>query len=140
MLEYIFFHQAPFEAFVAFLRQRGLQPGAAEAEEGFEVRLPEDIDDLLSEEIEARYETLMDMDRELFDSAQEQGADNYQAAGVVLNLQSGQTVYAHVDPVLLTRVMTVLSPEEFGSIVNAIVDAVENPDTRSFCERMRDEG
>ena len=36
---------------------------------------------------------------------------------------------------LLGRIMEVLSPEEFGSVVNAIVDAVEQPDRRPLCKR-----
>ena len=34
--------------------------------------------------------------------------------------------------------MEVVSAEEFNSVVNAIVEAVENPDARSLCQRMRD--
>lgn len=138
MLEYIFFHRQPFDAFVEYLNERGLAPETEVEEDSFEVRLPEDLDDDLAAEIEERYDAFMDMNRELFEQTQEQGADNYQAAGVVLNLKDGQAVYAHVDPALLARVMTVLSPQEFGEIVNAIVDAVEDPDTRTFCQRMRD--
>ena len=55
------------------------------------------------------------------------------AAGVVVKLRNGDTVYAGVDPRLLGRIMEVLTPEEFGEVVNAIVDAVEHPDTRSLC-------
>jgi hypothetical protein len=34
--------------------------------------------------------------------------------------------------------MGVLSPIEVGDFVNSIVDAVENPDKRTPCERKRD--
>ncbi len=140
MLDYVFFHQTPFDEFVAFVRAKGLQP-ETEAEDGnYEVRLPEDIDDALSDEIEERYDALMDMNRALFERGQQEDADNYQGAGVVLNLKDGQTVYADVDSGLLAKIMGVLSAEEFGEVVNAIVDAIENPDTRTFCERARDRG
>ena len=138
MLDYIFFHQTPFDEFVAFVSAKGLQPETEVEDGNYEVRLPEDIDDALSAEIEERYDALMDMNRSLFESEQEEVADNYQGAGVVLNLKGGETVYADVDPGLLAKIMGVLSAEEFGEVVNAIVDAVENPDTRTFCERARD--
>ena len=138
MLDYIFFHRMPFDEFVTFLRAKGLQPETEIEDDNYEVRLPEDLDDALSDEIEERYDVLMDMNRALFESEQEEGADNYQGAGVVLNLKDGKTVYADVDPQLLARIMGVLSAEEFGEVVNAIVDAIESPDTRTFCERARD--
>lgn len=138
MLEYVFFHREPFEAFVAYLSDKGLQPQTGGDGDSFEVQLPEDIDDALSEEIEVRYDALMDLNRELFDSEQGQSAENYQAAGILVNLKDGQAVYADVDPALLARVMGVISAEEFGQIVSAIVRAVEEPDSRTFCQRMRD--
>ena len=138
MLDYIFFHQTPFDEFVAFVSTKGLRPETEVDDGNYEVRLPEDIDDALNAEIEERYDALMDMNRALFESEQAEGADNYQGAGVVLNLKGGETVYADVDPGLLAKIMGVLSAEEFGEVVNAIVDTVENPDTRTFCERARD--
>lgn len=138
MLEYIFFHQTPFEKFLDFLREHGVEPETQWGDDNYEVHLPEDIDDALSDEIEERYDALMELNQELFESEQTQDPDNYHAAGVVVNLKDGTAVYADVDPSLLARVMAALTPEEFGEVVNAIVDAVENPDTRTFCQRMRD--
>jgi hypothetical protein len=139
MLEYVFFHSIPFEKFTDYLRSKHLQPETESADGTYEVRLPEEIDDVLSDEIEQRYDELMEMNQALFESELEQDADNYHAAGVVVNLKDGRAVYADVDPKLLARVMEVLSPEELGQVVDAIVDAVESPDERTFCQRMRDE-
>lgn len=136
MLEYVFFHTQPFEQFVAYLHALGLQPETEIDEDCWEVRLPEDLDDALSKKVEERYEQLMDLNQQLFDQEQDEG---YHTAGVVLNLANGETVYAQVDPALLGKIMGVLTPVEFGDVVNAIVDAVEQPDERSFCQRMRDE-
>ncbi|WP_456406418.1 hypothetical protein [Thiolapillus sp.] len=136
MLEYVFFHAQPFEQFLDYLHELGLRPEVEQDEDCWEARLPEDLDDALSEKIEARYDQLMDLNQQLFD--QEQDGD-YHTAGVVVNLSNGETVYAQVDPVLLGKIMGVLTPVEFGDVVNAIVDAVEQPDERSLCQRMRDE-
>ena len=138
MLEYIFFHQTPFEKFVDFLREKGVEPETQREDDNYEVRLPEDIEEALGDAIEQRYDELMELNQELFESEQAHDPDDYHAAGVVVTLKDGTTVYADVDPRLLARVMEALTPEEFGQVVNAIVDAVENPDTRTFCQRMRD--
>lgn len=140
MLEYVFFHPVPFEKFVEFVKENGLIPETVSDDESYEVHLPEDIDDGLSERIEERYDALMEMNQALFENEQGEGADNYHAAGVVVNLKDGTAVYADVDPRVMARIMEVISAEEFGDVVNAIVDAVEEPDTRTFCQRMRDDG
>ncbi len=140
MLDYIFFHRIPFDRFVAFLHEKGIRSETECSDDGFEVRVPENLVDALSDEVEACYDDLLALNQELFESEQSQDPDNYQAAGVVLNLKDGRAVYADVDARLLGRVMGVLTAEEFGQVVNAIVDAVEDPDSRSLCQRMRDGG
>lgn len=135
MLEYVFFHALPCERFVQFLRERDLEPEVASDGETWEVRLPEEMPDELGDAIEEYYDRMLEMNQQLHDREQSDGG--YHAAGVVVNLARGETVYAQVDPTLLSRIMGVLTPEEFGQVVNAIVDAVENPDTRTLCQRMR---
>jgi len=136
MLEYVFFHAQPFEQFVAYLRELGLQPETEVDEDCWEARLPEDLDDALSEKVEERYDQLMDLNQRLFDQEQDEG---YHTAGVVVNLANSETVYAQVDPALLGKIMGVLTPVEFGDVVNAIVDAIEQPDERTLCQRMREQ-
>ncbi len=141
MLEYVFFDEPSFRAFVAFVETRGV---AAEhsvesaAESYFEVRVPEEIDDGLMEAVEEEYDRLMDESREALDEALGESTENYNAAGVVLNLKDGTSAYAKVDTKLLSKIMQVLTPEELAEVVHAIVDAVENPDERSLCQRMRE--
>ena len=140
MLDYVFFDRRPFERFLAYLRERGLEPVCREGDDAvFEVSLPEDLDDALTDAVEAYYDEMMAYNQALFEDGSAPGSD-YHAAGVVVNLRNGEAVYAEVEPDLLARVMSVLSPEEFGRLVDAIVDAVEAPDGRSFCQRMREEG
>ncbi len=137
MLEYVFFHAEPCRRFVQFLQENDLQPEVENDEETWEVRLPEALEEALLDQVEARYDELLAFNQELAD-ATESGAEGYQTAGVVLNLAGGKTVYAQVDSELLSRIMSVLAPQEFGQVVDAIVEAVENPDTRTLCQRMRD--
>ncbi len=136
MLEYVFFHQAPCDRFLQFLREEGVDAEATAEEGTWEVRVPEGLPEALSERVESLYDELLEMDQQLHE--REAPAEEYHTAGVVLNLKNGETVYAQVEPALLSRIMSVLTPEEFGRVVNAIVDAVENPDPRTMCQRMRD--
>jgi hypothetical protein len=93
---------------------------------------------VLNEAIERRYDELLTLNQQLFETEHPEDVDNHHAAGVVVNLADGSTVYADISPRLLGRVMEVLTAEELGELVNAIVDAVECPDQRSLCQRVRD--
>lgn len=138
MLEFVFFDPRPRQRFVDFLRARGVLVDELDDDETYGVGIPEDTDDDLMDEIEVCYEELMALDQALFESANDTGDGH--AAGVVVNLTSGETVYARVDPGLLGRIMEVLTPEELGEVVNAIVDAVENPDARPLCHASNEAG
>lgn len=140
MLEYVFFHQQPMLQFCDFVRQRDLDPQMQDSSgDSLIVSLAEDsVDDNLADEIDNFYDSMMDLDHELFSDTVEPDSDDYQTAGVVVNLADGKTVYADVPGDLLKRVMEIFSPQELGDFVNAIVDAVEKPDDRSLCQRQRD--
>ena len=133
MLEYIFFDERPWNRFTEFLQQKGLSPQAEHEEQGYMVRLPEDTDDELMDDIEDFYDEMLDMNQALF--TEEEGEDHRHSAGVTVNLSDGRTVQVAVDPGLLNRILEVVSTEELGLLVNAIADAVENPDDRSICRR-----
>ncbi|MES9960126.1 MAG: hypothetical protein ABW089_06815 [Sedimenticola sp.] len=133
MLEYIFFHERPWTLFVEYLRQKGLDPVSDHEEQGYMVRLPEDTDDDLMGAIETRYDELLDLNEALFSAGQED--EHLHTAGVSVALNDGRTVQAAVEPELLGRLLQVVSADELGRFVSAIVDAVENPDERSICRR-----
>lgn len=135
MLEYIFFDERPWQQFIAFLEQKGLRPLFASEDQGFMVRLPDDTDDSLMDDIEAFYDEMLDMNEALF-VAQADATEHVHAAGVSVNLNDGRSVQALVDPALLNRILDVLSIDELGRFINSIVDAVENPDERSVCRRL----
>lgn len=135
MLEYIFFDERPWQQFITFLEGKGLQPLSASENQGFMVRLPEDTDDNLMDDIEAYYDEMLDMNEALF-VEQADATEHVHTAGVTVNLSDGRSVQAAVDPKLLNRILDVLSTDELGQFINAIVDAVENPDERSFCRRF----
>ena len=138
MLDYILFHEKPFKLFVAWLEARGLTPEINIDEGNYEISLPEDIDDDLLDDIDEYYDELMDMNQQLVDDEERETNDGYHMAGVLVTLKDGSISYADVDPRLLGRVMSAISPAEFGEIVNAIANAVENPQPKTYCQRARD--
>ena len=138
MLEYVFFDERPLGRFTEYLAQLDLLPQQQQEEGLFKVFLPEDLDEMLLEQIEARYDELMEFSREIYEQEGARDEVGYHAAGITVQLDTGVNVYAQVDPGLLARIMEVLTPGEFNTVVNAIVEAVENPDVRSLCQRMRD--
>lgn len=135
MLEFVFFDSRPRDLLVGFLCDHGVPVTLQGDAETPEVAIPEDIDEALLAEIETRYDEMMALNQSLFEA--EASESSGAAAGVVLNLVGGETVYARVDPELLGRIMGILKPQESGEVVDAIVDAVENPDPRPLCQRDR---
>ena len=136
MLDFVFFHPTPQQLFIDWLQQRNLQPETSVADEIYQVRLPEDIDDVLYEAIEEQYERLMEMNEELM-KEEHAGDKDYHMAGISVHLQDGNVSYADIDPDLLGRVMGAITAEEFARLVDAIVTAVEHPQSRTYCQRMR---
>ena len=138
MLDFVFFNAQPRERFLAYLRQQAVAFETSEDDESYGVSIPDETGDDLMEAIEAYYEQMMSLDQALFEAGED--ATGHHAAGVVLNLASGDSVYARVPPALLARVMEVLTAEELGELVNAIVEAVERPERGPLCERYPQRG
>ena len=140
MLEFIFFHQKPYQLFVDELKERALTFSISQDEEEneYEVHMDEDLDDDLLEEIEECYDRLMEMNQQLVDEEEGQSSNNYHLASITVTLADGSISYARIPPALLSKMMQVITPEELGQVVTAIADAVENPDDRSMCQRVRD--
>ena len=102
------------------------------------VLVSEDEDDELIEQLEAEYDRLLDLSREQTDEAEGDTSENYQKASLLITLNNGDKSYAHVDMDLINRVLRNISTAELNSLVEAIVDAVEHPDERSYCQIIKD--
>ena len=137
MLEYVFFHEEPVRRFNRFLNGLGLSAGNRDTGESLLVTLEEEsVDDETADRIDAFYDEMFDLDQQLYDAAMQEDSENFGSAGVVVNLSNGKNVYADVSPELLQKIMQALTPEELGDLVNAIADAVEQPDSRPLCKRQ----
>ena len=138
MLEYILFHERPFQLFINWLKEKGVPYETEIEDDNYEIKIPEDLDESLLDEIDEKYEELMDMNQQIVDDEEKENNQGYHMAGVIVTLKDGTISYADVDPKLLGRVMSAVSPEEFGEIVNAIANAVENPQPKAYCQRVRE--
>jgi len=138
MLEYVFFDERPRDQFVTFLQQKSVELKLEEDEGLLKVWISEDLDDDLDEAIEDFYDDMMALNQQLYEDENNEAEVGYNAAGIVLELNTGENVYAQVNPELLGRIMKVVTPDEFNTVVNAIVEAVENPDARTPCQRIRE--
>ena len=135
MLEYILFHEKPFQLFIDWLQAKGISPETEIEDDNYLIKIPEDLDDDLLDEVDEKYDALMDMNQQLVEDEEKENQQGHHMAGIVVTLKDGTISYADVDPKLLGRVISAISPEEFGEIVAAIADAVENPQPNTYCKR-----
>jgi hypothetical protein len=133
MLEYILFHEQSLNQFVAWLEQHAIPFEKRQDEMGLLVAVPDNLDDKTTEAIEMFYEKLLTESEHLLVEAG-MGAEKH-AAALTIRLRDGRTIYASVPPALLNRVLSAISVQELNQLVEAIVDSIENPDDRPFCQR-----
>ncbi len=138
MLEYVLFHEKTFLLFVDWLKSKGVSPDVEIGDDTYEIKIPEDLDDELLDAVDEKYEALMDISQQMTDDEEKENQQGYHMAGIVVTLKDGTVSYADVDPKLLGRVMSAISPEELGVIVSAIADAVEKPQPKAYCQRVRE--
>ena len=136
MLEYVLFHEQPFQQFIDWLESKDVSPETSKEDGIYEIKIPEDLDEELLDAIDEKYETMMDISQALTDDEEKENQQGHHMAGIVVSLRDGSISYADVDPNLLGRVMGAISPEELGVIVSAIADAVENPQPEAYCHRV----
>jgi hypothetical protein len=133
MLEYIFFHKPFLEQFLHKLEQHSIPCEIRDDAMGLVAAVPEGLDDALLEQVDEIYDALLKDTEKLLDTDDNSSEKN--AAAISLNLKNGDTVEAAINPALLKKVLSVISYAELNELVEAIVDGVENPDHRPFCQR-----
>jgi len=131
MLEYMFFARSLCDEFIRFLADRGVPHEVAEDEGNFNVSLPDDLDEALSDAIDQTYERLLQAHMEVL--GDEEGMLEKDAAGVQITLGDGQICTVRIDPGLVSRLLREISMEELRDLVHAIAQQVENPDNRPLC-------
>lgn len=138
MLEFIFFHQNISKLFTNFIAELGIEYQVEDDDETITVSVSEDVEDDLIEQIEDEYDRLLDLSRDQTDSEEGDSRQNYQKASLLISLKTGERSYAHVDTDMVNRMLQVISTDELNRFIEAIADAVENPDDRSYCQILKD--
>ena len=138
MLDYILFDEIPYQLFIDWLKAKDVTYEVERDEDNYVIKVSEDLDEDLLDDIDEKYDELMDMNQEIINEEEKENNDGYNMAGIVVTLKDGTISYADIDSNLLSRVVSVISPEELGEIVCAIADAVENPQPKTYCQRMRE--
>ena len=138
MLEFIFFHHNICKLFTDFTAARDIEYQISEDDETITVSVSEDLDDDLIEQLEDEYDRLLDLSRDQTDSDEGESRENYQKASLLITLKSGEISYAHVDMDIINRIMRTISTDELNQLIEAVADAVENPDDRSYCQIIKD--
>ncbi|MCW8853661.1 MAG: hypothetical protein OQK72_03060 [Gammaproteobacteria bacterium] len=134
MLEYVLFDKKSFQLFIDWLKDKGVVYETGIEEGNYLIQVSEDLDDDLLDAIEDKYDECMEMSQDILNTE-----DDYTMSGIIVELKDGSVSHADVEPDLINRILSVISPEELGCLVNAIADAVENPQPESFCQRQREE-
>ena len=138
MLEFIFFHHNICKLFTNSLTGLGIEYQVEDDDETITVSVSEDVEDELIDQIEDEYDRLLDLSRDQTDSEEGESHQNYQKASLLISLKNGDRSYAHVDTDIINRVLRSISTEELNQLIEAVADAVENPDDRSYCQTIRD--
>jgi len=133
MLEYIFFHDEPRKQFLQYIESLDIPHVEQDDTMGMIVAIPEELGEDIEDEIEVHYDKLMEDAEERLTEAGE--AAEKDVAAMTISLQSGDTIYASVEPKVLNRILSVITTQELNDLVNSIVSSVENPDERPFCNR-----
>lgn len=131
MLDYIFFQETSRQQFIEYLDQQGISHESSEDQHmGHLVHVPMLEADPKTDAIEQLYEQLNEADEALFMDEQ----DGNQITALSVTLQDGRVSYAPIEPDMMNRLMSVLTPEEIGELVSAIAKAVEEPELRRLCQ------
>lgn len=131
MLDYICFDELFTKEFIACLEERGVSYQCRKDDMGTIVAIPDDLDEELDDDIDERFEELeRAYERRL---KQELMESEKNISAISVNLANGETCYVPIPEEMMNRLMSVLSSQEIGDLVDAIVSVVEDPDTRPIC-------
>jgi len=138
-IEFAFLHPGAHEEFTAAAHAHGLRTSVHEDAIGTGAMIVRVSEHGLTPAIEAELEALAQQ----LDAASQDWADSMDdvrlsAVGIVVHLSDGTQSLARVDPNMMRRILSVLSPDELGQFVAKIADAVEHPDNSPICHSLHE--
>jgi len=130
MIEYIFFDAALRDRFMVYAEQRNVPGTAIEDNMGMVVAIPEEVPDILLDELEEYYDQLQDEQAEL---SKETG-DLKRLAGFRFNLPDGQSRMLPLQADMANRLMASFSLEEIQSLFDAVAYCTLHPNNEHLCQ------
>jgi len=136
MLDYLFFNQVIADKFIAFLEGKSLawsqhnDPMLG----SIVIKTSEDIESDLWDELDDYHDALGEEDQKLLEEALVDDETETNAAGIYIQLGSGNQTVAQINPEVMNRMLGVISMDEFNEFVETIVSSVENPDDSPICK------
>ena len=137
MLEYLFFTQEIADKFIAYLKDKNLvwEQKNDPILGSIVIQTPEDIEDKLWDEIDDYHEALGKEDQKLLEDELASSDTETNAAGIYIQLEDGKQTVAQIDPVVMNKMLSVISMDEFNDFIETIVSSVEKPDDVPICEK-----
>lgn len=133
MFEYMFFDDELRQRFVTYARSRGVECTFPPDDMGLLAATPEDMDDVVSDDLDTYYDELMEEQADRIDATD--GEATHQAAGVRVTLSDGRPCMIKLEPALANRLLAAFTLEEMQELVNVIAKSVENPGDGPLCKR-----
>ena len=135
--EYIFFDETTRDQFVRFIAGYSIACKVRPDQmEGFLVELPDDLADSTEMAIEAKYEVLMDAQRELVNAAEgEDAPDAMDVMGVTVALPDGQSCLVRLPSAYGRRLVELFTFHEIHELVTLIAHEVSKPVAGPLCRK-----
>lgn len=135
MSEYVLFDEGLRDRFVAFIRTRDLNCEVRhDAIAGYVVRVQDDLPENIEDALEEEYDTLMEMQQDMVESAE--GSDDRALMAVEIELTDGQQLSISLPAVYARRLYENFTIDEIRGLVTIIAQEAINPQTGPLCCRV----
>ena len=131
---YGFYNNDIRQSFLDAIKKFKLESLLDNRQEELVVRIEGDIDFDTELEIDEIYNRLLGDGLDLWADDEEATGLETNAAGVRVELSTGQVYQIRIDTKIMNKVLGCLTPVELENFVQQIAAAVENPSNASLCE------
>ena len=137
--EYTFFDEPIAQRFCEALQLHGVSASIASEEEGngevsYCVSIDGSLEDALAETLESLYSELLFGDQAAQIEGNEDGA-LADACGVQIKLACGEYTTVAIHPVVMNKVLSVLTVDELQRCLAQVAEDIENPKSGPICRR-----
>jgi len=134
MAVYGFYNDDIRQSFLDAIRKFKLEPLPGERQDELIVSIDANMDFDTELELDEIYNTLLGDGLDLWAENEDSTGLETNAAGVRVELSTGQVCQIRIDTKIMNKVLGCLTPLELESFVKQIAAAVENPSDTPLCE------